>query len=62
MVETPLSLTVDEREYLSRLLQETLKTTLIEEHRTRAPSFREHVVRREELIRSLLAKLDQPAE
>ena len=33
----------------------------VEEHRTRAPSYRENVLKEEELIASLLRKLGPPA-
>ena len=61
MTESPLTLTTEEREFLVGLLENTLKNTLIEEHRTRAPAYREHVLHNEELITSLLKKLGQPA-
>jgi hypothetical protein len=61
MAESPLTLTTEEREFLVSLLEVTLKNTLIEEHRTRAPTYREHVLHNEELIASLLKKLGQPA-
>jgi hypothetical protein len=40
-------------------LNEALKETRVEEHRTRAPGFREHVLHREGLISALLTKLGQ---
>jgi hypothetical protein len=61
MAETSLTLTVEEREFLVSLLQLAQKNALIEEHRTRAPSYREHVLHNEELIASVLKKLGQPA-
>ena len=61
MTESPLTLTTEEREFLVGLLQNTLKNVLVEEHRTRAPTYREHVLHKEELIASLLEKLGQPA-
>jgi hypothetical protein len=42
------------------LLENTLKETRVEEHRTRTPSYREHILRQEDLIVSLLRKLGQP--
>lgn len=56
-----LSLTAEERDVLADLLATALKNTQVEEHRTRAPGYREHIVRREEAIRSLLGKLGRPA-
>jgi hypothetical protein len=61
MAETPLTLTAEERQFLVSLLQLVLKDTLVEEHRTRTPSYRDHIVHREDLIRGLLGKLGQPA-
>jgi hypothetical protein len=57
MDQLQITLTAEERDYLSELLEAQLKTTRVEEHRTRTPSFREHVVQREEAIVSLLRKL-----
>jgi hypothetical protein len=61
MAQTQVTLTEPEREYLANLLQKTLKTTLVEEHRTRAPTYREQVIRQEQLIQELLHKLDAGA-
>jgi hypothetical protein len=60
MSELRLTLTDEERQYLLDLLEVTLKETRIEEHRTRTPSYREHVVHHEELIVGLQNKLRQP--
>jgi hypothetical protein len=57
MSDLQVVLTSEERDCLAELLKESLKNTLLEEHRTRAPAYRDHVVRREQLIRSVLAKL-----
>jgi hypothetical protein len=62
MAESSLTFTSEEREFLMDLLKFTLKNALVEEHRTRAPSYREHVLHKEELINSLLVKLAKPAE
>ena len=59
MGDISVPMTAEEREYLVELLNSVLKETRIEEHRTRAPSYREHVERREGLIVSLLSKLGQ---
>jgi hypothetical protein len=61
MPESSYCLTMDERNLLVELLEATKKETLVEEHRTRSPSFREHITKREELIESLLSKLRAPA-
>jgi hypothetical protein len=57
MSDMQLTISGEEREFLSSLLETVLKETRIEEHRTRAPSYREHIVRKEELILSLQNKL-----
>jgi hypothetical protein len=60
MAELAITLTAEEREYLRELLEHTLKDMQIEEHRTRVLSYRTHIVQQEQLLRSLLAKLQQP--
>jgi hypothetical protein len=62
MTELEMTLTAPEREYLVELLERALKETRLEEHRTRTPSYREHVVQREETITGLLGKLGQPVK
>jgi len=47
MGEIQLTLNAEEREYLAGLLETVLKDTLVEEHRTRTPSYRQHVLERE---------------
>jgi hypothetical protein len=59
MAESQLALTDEERAFLVGLLQASLKDTLIEEHRTRVPSYRQHVLNQEHLITALLRKLQQ---
>jgi hypothetical protein len=61
MNDVHLTLNEQEREFLAELLESVLKVTRIEEHRTRTLSYREHVVRREELVLSLQNKLGAPA-
>jgi hypothetical protein len=60
MAELKVSLSVDECEYLVNLLESTLKDALVEEHRTRAPTYRRDILQREEVIRTVLDKLRQP--
>ena len=60
MAESQLTLTDEERAFLTGLLEITLKDTRIEEHRTRTLSYREHIVHREEVIAGLLRKLGRP--
>jgi hypothetical protein len=62
VAELQLTLSAEERQYLAELLEDVLKETRVEEHRTRTPTYRESVVHREELILSLLKKLGQPAK
>ena len=57
MTDTQLTLTAEERQYLTELLEQTLKTTQIEEHRTRTLSYRGQIVHTEDIIKSLLGKL-----
>jgi hypothetical protein len=59
MAEFQLTLTAEEREYLVRLLEFTLKDKRVEEHRTRTLSYRENVVREEDVIVGLLKRLGQ---
>jgi hypothetical protein len=60
MTETSLVLSEEEREFLVRHLEAALKEKRIEEHRTRAPNYREHVLHEEAVISALLGKLSQP--
>jgi hypothetical protein len=58
-MNSSLTLTPQEREFLVSLLRTALKDRRVEEHRTRAPSYREHVLREEETIVSLLRQLGE---
>jgi len=60
MTESQLTLTADERDFLVGLLTTALRDTRVEEHRTLAPTYREHIVHQEEVIAALLKKLGQP--
>jgi hypothetical protein len=57
MNELQVTLTAEERQFLLDLLNATLKDMRIEEHRTRTPTYREHVLRQEALAEGLLNKL-----
>ena len=57
MAELQLTLNVEEREYLVGLLENLLKEKRVEEHRTRGPSYREHLLHQEDLLAGLLSKL-----
>ena len=59
MAEIQIELDSEEREYLLELLESVLKDTLVEEHRTRAPNYRQIVLRRENLLQSVLTKIRQ---
>jgi hypothetical protein len=60
MADTTLTLTADECDTLVRLLEETLKATRIEEHRTRVPSARQVILKQEDIVASILRKLGKP--
>lgn len=61
MAEQPMPLTDEERNFLTGLLEFTLHDTRVEEHRTRSPAYRQHILHREELVSGLLRKLKEPA-
>jgi hypothetical protein len=60
MAESQLELNAEERAFLVGLLEVTLRDTRVEEHRTRTPSYREHILHKEDLIAGLLSKLGKP--
>jgi hypothetical protein len=62
MAESQLALTAEERAFLVGLLETAQKETRVEEHRTRAPSYREHVVHQGDMIAALLEKLKVPSK
>ena len=57
MAEFQISLTSEECTLLLSLLETAQKETRIEEHRTRAPDYREHIVHQGAVIAALLNKL-----
>lgn len=57
MAQSQVTLTAEECSFLQRHLEELLKEMRVEEHRTRTPSYREHIIRNEDLITGLLKKL-----
>ena len=59
MGESQVTLSADERNYLVQVLETALKNHRVEEHRTRAPSYREQILQEEKLIEQVLAKLGQ---
>ena len=58
-MDSQILLTSEEREVLVDLLSEVVKEVRVEEHRTRSPSYREHISRREDVLSGLLQKLEQ---
>lgn len=59
MTTFQLPVTAEERELLTSLLEPAQRETRIEEHRTRAPDYREHIVHQNQLIAALLSKLNE---
>ena len=58
-MDSPIMLTAEERDFLVELLKDVVKEARVEEHRTRSPSFREHISRREDALSAILQKLEQ---
>jgi hypothetical protein len=52
-----LTLTAEERQHLLSFLEQSFRTTLVEEHRTDAFEFREYVKNKEAILKSLIDKL-----
>ena len=59
MTELQLFLNGDERECLIELLKTALRDKRVEEHRTRAPNYREHIIHQAELLNGVLQKLGE---
>ena len=55
-----VTLTEEERAQLASLLEQSIRDTLVEAHRTDSPEFREHIQRRETVLRSVSEKLRGP--
>lgn len=55
-----LSLEEPERAELLQMLQQALRETRVEAHRTHTPDFRDQVLGREKLLRTLIEKLGRP--
>ena len=60
MAEMQVTLSAEERDYLIQVLETSLKNHRVEEHRTRAPTYREKILQEEKLLAQLLTKLGQP--
>jgi hypothetical protein len=58
-MDSQLLVTAEEREFLVELLKDVVKEARVEEHRTRSPSYREHISRREDVLSNVLQKLEQ---
>ncbi len=56
-VDFVLTLTEEERSHLLNWLEQRQRTTLVEEHRTETANYREFVLQKEELLKSLINKL-----
>jgi len=52
----------EERVEMVRLLEQILRETRVEIHRTHTPDYRDRVIGQESLLRGLLAKLQQTGE
>jgi hypothetical protein len=61
MNDTTMTITQEERDFLAEHLGSMLKKKLVEEHRTRTPTYRTFVVQEEDIIKSLLSKLGKSA-
>jgi hypothetical protein len=57
--EFTLVINAEERAELLRLLEQSLKDTRVEVHRTHTPDFRNQVLQEENLLRSLLSKIQR---
>ena len=60
ITEPALSLSDEERSFLVTLLEQALHDKQIEEHRTDAHQYREHVQHEVALLRGLIDKLHRP--
>jgi hypothetical protein len=61
MSEIQLVLNPEERELLVQVLERELSDRLIEEHRTRKPSYREYIQHDEAVLQGVLTKLNKAA-
>lgn len=57
MGDFQLTLSDEERQWLADFLTRTLKAKRVEEHRTRAPGYRDIVLQEENLIQQVLEKI-----
>ena len=61
MTETQLLLNAEEKELLVKLLEREVSQRLVEEHRTRTPAYREHILHDEAVLQRVLEKLSPAA-
>jgi hypothetical protein len=61
MNEIQLTLSAEEKELLVSLLEREISQRLIEEHRTRKPSYRQYIQRDEAILQAVLKKLTDAA-
>jgi hypothetical protein len=58
--ELTLTLSAEERAQLLSVLEQAHRDTLVEDHRTESSDYRQHVQRRESVLRGLIDKLRGP--
>lgn len=61
MAEITLILNAEEKELLANLLEREISQRLVEEHRTRTPSYRHYIEQDEAILQNVLAKLNGAA-
>jgi hypothetical protein len=61
MANLQLTLSDEEQSFLAHFLEKSLQDLRIEEHRTRAPDYRQLIIDKEEVASSLLKKLSAHA-
>ena len=59
MTQLQLTLTDEECLFLKELLEVELRRMRVEEHRTRTPNYRKHVLHQEDLLRGVLDQLQK---
>lgn len=62
MTECQFNITTEERDLLVEVLEDVLREIRVEEHRTRAPGYRERILRREDLIGDMIHRLGHTTE
>jgi hypothetical protein len=59
MNEFQIVLSAEEKEVLAKLLEHEISQRLVEEHRTRSPSYREYIQHDESVLQGVLTKLNE---